>query len=40
MWLSVNAIDDVTGGLTDHVFIFITSDMVNYMLVKAKCYYI
>ena len=33
MWLSVNAINDVTDGVTDHVVIVTTSKLVNDVLV-------
>ena len=35
MWLSVNAMNDVTDGVTDHVVIVITSELVNEVLVTS-----
>ena len=35
MWLSVNAINDVTDGVTDHVIIVITSKLANDVLVTS-----
>ena len=35
MFLSVNALNDVTDGVTDHVVVVITSELVNDVLVTS-----